>query len=844
MIEYSIANGEFSNALAIARNISLLSEPEKIYDSLTLMLETKQLLRQMPISLSYPAQATADTLVEQLKNQFLNQAVALYENFWTLSKSSRKSYTEKILIRFKALHILDLAIMVADNAEHKKVFETIREKQVRRLCAFNRTVKNTTDEGEGLWAQGHHELAISVIQAGIVWHESANISMGTDILKKQLQDYTRQESLRLMERASAAQNSEAAERFAVRGLKTFALSHGVNSAQARKVWEYAQANLALRLACKCDKDPNNMTLDSLNEKHQTLKNDFWFLPPTLEADYLKQLCTVEAVMAEYIVGDAQAKNELGNKIACLEKGASLLSQPLPENKPLPVLLSDYRRLEKELNKYHLEIKAIYEKRGHHRVLDLHAQVIEHVATFISGYDEKLNSPVLNKIDVIKQKALNRIQAAQQKLAYARNAADRIQSWYLTTKCLEIYPDFPEVLKYREHIKESVADAYISSSRQITDLHQKLELLNAGLVALEKELPHENKLTQRIQQLSSFKTLLTRLKSSAQIHYETKAYSEVIAAYAEAQQALDQLSGSGQETITAKDLVTLATLRDQAQGAVDKSRSLLKQAENEKQLPRRWLLAIQSLKYDPVNRKALNLKSYTEDELSITGNRLDFTIGHTPYRWFVTESITLARCSGDLPLNLCSVSSFPKTIEIGCHAGRSFVCDRNTLYGVYVKNGNCSSEELVVNQDRFCKISPNKRYYLETPAQIVVGMIGKITVTPITAGVLFQFKKPYSPNQIIPTITETREQLWPDWQDLVSPVFIISKASLTLGSRPDVGIQSSAMGAGTTLLHKQNGNFIIKNTTGAVVVDGESIQTAPVMRKIVYHIGQVPLRFGE
>ena len=364
MIFLDIRNGVFSDVLGNFEDVVQNNNTREQFVALITLRDVRKILESLPLGdIRYPGKKPIQKFTERVRQKFLPQAA---DHFLELLDDglSQNIFSASLQGRFQAIRCLRFSLDMARESGDEDVQEKLtklEKKHAKRVVAVGGTVGNVSDISEDFWEEGRRIEAFESLQAGIVWHQTARISAGTEIMSKKFKTFGGTLSEELLERSRAAETPMEAEKLAVLGLKTYAASHGVFSPSLLDVvWKTTKKSLTTHLDALGGRLPELARLP-FSEALIRLDGSVWFLPQelekTFEETHTRLRDSLGAKRATAIQEISRSSNDFFGTIKILDEGRKEL-----EEHPGAVAL-----LEQEKSKRIAEGKEVFLAQSRHEV---------------------------------------------------------------------------------------------------------------------------------------------------------------------------------------------------------------------------------------------------------------------------------------------------------------------------------------------------------------------------------------------------------------------------------------------------------------------------------------------
>lgn len=455
---FDIYDGNFSNSLAEATAMTRELGVENTYSAFSSLLEAHSIATEIVKreGLRFVATETYEMLMADLREHFLDGAEELFKEFWKKSEAKGIGKSEEIKSRFKAIRVLKLARDQAVDEEQKVRLETRYKENVDRLIGISGTIKSADDTAREYWKAGTMGAAVDMLRAGIIWHDSARLRVGTDVLQKRLKKYTSEYSRDLMEQAHGTKNPQTAERLAVQAIKVYSVGHGLDSGKWREVWPFAKRALEAKF------DEVRETIKKLSssgrvyEGIELINSSFWFLPANLEEEYtgLKVVLVKQGI--EHYLAKSCAAKKLTAKIAPLDEALNVLAPHLEPDHPVKLRASKLKRLRRILTDALASAKDLMAAKRYPEVVAGFKGAESQARLFIKENKEPLSSSDLSSLAAFCEKAEKALTLAQAKLASSKETGVCSEGWKLAAEALNIYPYSLEAATWKDTIEDNLA----------------------------------------------------------------------------------------------------------------------------------------------------------------------------------------------------------------------------------------------------------------------------------------------------------------------------------------------------------------------------------------------------
>ena len=455
---FDIYDGRLSNSLAEATTMIQDLGAETTYSAFSSLLEAQRIATEIAEKdpLRFVATETYENLMEDLREHFLGAAEELFTEFWEKSEVKGIGKSEEIKARFRAIRVLKLAHDQAVDLKQKARLEERYRENVDRLVGISGTIKSAEDTAREYWKAGRKGAAVDMLRAGIIWHESAKLRMGTDVLQKRLKEYTSTYSADLMERARGAEDFQVAEGFAVQSLKVYTVGHGLESGMLREVWSLAKRAVEAKF------DEVQKTIKSLssagrvNEGIELIKNSFWFLPASLKKKYEGLAAVVIEQGIEHFLAKSCAAKKLSAKIAPLDEALNVLASHLESDHPIERRASKLKKLRRALTDTFVSTKEQMASKSYLEVVAGFKKVESQARAFVKETKEPFSSADLSSLAGFSKKAEKALAVAQAKLASSKKAGVSPEGWKLAAESVNIYPHSLEAETWKDTIEDNLA----------------------------------------------------------------------------------------------------------------------------------------------------------------------------------------------------------------------------------------------------------------------------------------------------------------------------------------------------------------------------------------------------
>ena len=455
---FDIYDGRLSSSLAEATSMPRALGAEPTYSAFSALLEAQSIANEVAKKeqLRFVATETYKILIKDLREHFLGTAEELFRKFWQHSESKGTGKSEEIKARFRAIRVLKLALDHAVDREQKTRLQKSYSENVDRLIGISGTIKSAEDTAREYWKAGKRGAAVDMLRAGIIWHESAKLSVGTDTLQKRLEEYTLTYSNDLMERASGCLDPQEAEGIAVRAIKVYTVGYGLDSGMLRQVWSFAKRAVEVKF------DQVQKTIKKLcssgraNEGIELIKSSFWFLPASLEKKHngLEGIIIEEGV--EHFLSKSYTAKKLSAKIAPLDEALNVLAPHLDSNHPIELRASMLKKYRRILSEALVIAKDQMASKRYPEVVATFKKAESQARVFVKENKEPLASADLTSLAAFAKKAEKAQTTAQEKLTSSKKAGVSTEGWKLAADSLKIYPHSHEAETWKDTIEDKLA----------------------------------------------------------------------------------------------------------------------------------------------------------------------------------------------------------------------------------------------------------------------------------------------------------------------------------------------------------------------------------------------------
>jgi hypothetical protein len=451
------SDGRFSNIFAEASSMSNELDLQSTCSAFACLVEAKGIAAEIAKkeSLAFPGTETYETLVGDLRERFLSAADSLFEELWRKSEANIGK-PEEVRYRFGAIRVLELVLSQDPGQDLKAKMEGKYANYAKRLVAFDGTVKSADDTAKHYWESGNKGSAVDVLRAGIIWHESADLALGTPTLRKRLKQYTREYSCTLMEDASRTSKPDEAESLAIQALKVHLVGHAIDSNLLREVWIYVQRALEARLAQIKKRVTKLISSGRVNQAAEILKGSFWLLPAHLEMEYHRfQTEMAKEGMENFLLKSLAAKR-LSAKIAHLDEASNILATFLPPRHQAEVRASGLKKLRRILASNLESAKKHMASKCYPEVVTCFKDAESKAGIVFSKRKEAFTSPDLSSLASLAERAEKAMTRAEKKLESSKQAGICPEGWKEVAKAIEVYPHSPEAQDWKDTIENKLA----------------------------------------------------------------------------------------------------------------------------------------------------------------------------------------------------------------------------------------------------------------------------------------------------------------------------------------------------------------------------------------------------
>jgi hypothetical protein len=352
--------------------------------------------------------------------------------------------------------VLELVLNQDPGQDLKAKMEGKYANYAKRLVAFDGTVKSADDTAKHYWESGNKGSAVDVLRAGIIWHESADLALGTPTLRKRLKQYTREYSCTLMEDASRTSKPDEAESLAIQALKVHLVGHAIDSNLLREVWIYVQRALEARLAQIKKRVTKLISSGRVNQAAEILKGSFWLLPAHLEMEYHRfQTEMAKEGMENFLLKSLAAKR-LSAKIAHLDEASNILATFLPPRHQAEVRASGLKKLRRILASNLESAKKHMASKCYPEVVTCFKDAESKAGIVFSKRKEAFTSPDLSSLASLAERAEKAMTRAEKKLESSKQAGICPEGWKEVAKAIEVYPHSPEAQDWKDTIENKLA----------------------------------------------------------------------------------------------------------------------------------------------------------------------------------------------------------------------------------------------------------------------------------------------------------------------------------------------------------------------------------------------------
>ncbi len=455
---FDIHDSRLSNGLAEATAMIQDLGVETTYSAFSSLLEAHWIAAEIAEKepLRFVATDTYEILIQDLREHFLDAAEELFKEFWQQSERKGIGKPEEIRSRFRAIRLLKLARDQAVDQEQKARLEERFKENVDRLIGISGTIKSAEDTARDYWKAGKKGAAVDMLRAGIIWHESAKLRVGTDILQKRLKEYTSKYSHELMEQARSTQDPQGAERFAVQAVKVYAVGHGLDPGMLREVWSFAKRAVEAKFAEVQTRIKKLSSSGRVNEGIELLKSSVWFLPASLEKKYkeLKDVLVRQGI--KHCLEKSCAAKKLSAKIAPLDETLNVLAPYLESNHPVVLRAAKLKKLRRTLTDTLVSAKTQMESKQYPEIVAAFKEAERQARIFVEKSKEPLSSSYLQSLSALSKKAEKALALAQAKLENSKKTGVCTEGWKLAAEALNIYPHSAKAETWKDAIEDRLA----------------------------------------------------------------------------------------------------------------------------------------------------------------------------------------------------------------------------------------------------------------------------------------------------------------------------------------------------------------------------------------------------
>jgi hypothetical protein len=460
-------DGRFSDILAEASAATSDLGVGSTCSAFSCLLEAKGIAAEIAKreSIAFPGGEKYESLLAELRERFLLAAGSYFKELWRKSDAKGIGKPEEISYKFSAIRVLELALSQNPGQELREELESNYLEYGKRLVAFDGTVKSAENTANSHWQNGNKASALEILRAGIVWHELAKISFGTDTLRRRLKQYTRDYSSALFEEASKTRNPDEAENLAIQALKAHMVGHAIDSNLLREVWLYVQRALEARFGQVKKRVTGLISAGQVNKAAEILKGSFWLLPANLEMAYQRfQSEMAKEGMEHFLLKSLAAKN-LSAKIAHLDEALNILATFLPPENQAKVRAAGLKKLKRILASNLESAEKHMKSKCYPEVIACFKDAENNAGIFFSKRKEPFTSPDLSSLASLAERAEKAIARAEKQLESSKKAGVCPEGWKAVTKALEVYPHSPEAQDWKDTIESKLA-----LSGETLDLH--------------------------------------------------------------------------------------------------------------------------------------------------------------------------------------------------------------------------------------------------------------------------------------------------------------------------------------------------------------------------------------
>ena len=761
--------------------------PLACFEVLTTLSEIRTLIDHMNHqSWCYPALAQVQSYEQQWISIFLSDVEPLFLKMLD-DANNEGSYVGKLQGKFKAIRLINWAMELTTQHNNKTLNKQCRQlykKKVKTVIAMGGTVASASREAEYLWEDGHHLNAILILQSALVWHRRAKLAAGQEHLEKLLRTYAAEHMKQCLQSATNT-GFEENESYWVLALKLSLLSG--NSISMELQQQFSQ-NVSQRVTQLLD-TPEIWHCDTVTDDINNLSNQpaspLWVVPQQLEKVCQKHLQQCQQKRLDEIIKQQLSKvkkqpDEL-KRIALLTPIIADYKPHLPTSNPLQTLLDE----------------------------------------------------CLQAIPTTLDKTL------QQQSQFVT----RLQTIETYQTALQAWPNMIKDIRQRQHQQvEEQLEQTLSQCHNISLLDDKINHLKQSVATLEKYLPNDNPLRQRLNDYSmlhkEWQELLSQAKRASQQN-NLNLLDQLFQQQSNSQKELQQRFNETIDSPIGEQLLKLKTQCKNKLDTVQRQLLEIKAIGPEANTIAQLRELIQ--KYPALEKVKTQLASFKK-QLEIQGKRLRLQLADQTIHWRVTNRVQLGRDSGDLSLGLQSLSALPKCVEWTIDKGQVSMVDHRTSLGVLLKLEHKQAGAFCIGRHYYQKIPSEKPVVLPEQGELVVGRMCRLAFRHWGTGLHIRLLPPFQPSEVGDKSGRVISDLWPDWKFDSEKQWIISKDTVSWGIDHS-GLQPNPPQPQFEI--KPHRPFTLRACDGVSArLEGETEPASLLYEELLYHIGQHQVVFKE
>ncbi len=789
-------------------------------------------------------------LREALRGRFISAAEAQFERLW--NRNAQQGYATILFNRSKGLRLLNLAHREAAESE-KETFLRLYQDNVHRYFALGGTLKQVEEIAADQWAWQQQEMAIEVLQAGIICHSreiegiaSYTIALGTAEMRKQLQKYTADWRTALEAQAATATEPQAVEALLVRALKVYALGHGLNRNLLRKVWRSAEANLVRRLEDTQARMAQWDLQGDLQAGRVRLNSRFWFYPQSQQWRWAALETALQQQCEAWHLGRVQQMEKLPPRLTALAAAVQQLAPHLAPNSPLFQQHQQLEALSAKLEQIQREAEAAAQQKNFEAVVrkvDAAEKQLQQTAAQFKSH--LTHPPVQQVLTRLRDAARAAISKATTSLQAAREATDPLRQLELTASALNIWPEMADARQLRKHLARPVAAIFLTASSQALHLKDKIRPLEEWeALRQQHEMAPDPDLQTRLADLQHCAQQVCRLEQAGRVALQQRACAEALDYVVQARRCIaDTLPADSAACATPE----LDNLQQEASAAQSRAAAVLSTYHEARPHAAIWCHVLQARTEQDDTPELRKLQESLEQRLRITGGGLVIRTGGLEIHWLHTPPLRLARDGGHLPLTLESASAPPCFIEFDLSGGSPVVRDRHSTNGLYQRTADGALYDLgPLRNAGYRRIPPGQPFPLTGRTELLLGFLGRLICDASAAGLVLSFPEPYLPEELPaerrPAPQFTLSVLWPDHSRMQHQIAVLAPNTITLGAGDRALVRHPHLGCSLVTLHKTTPGFDLTCDAGITLLPsgGQAVlpplKEAPVLKSTSYQIG--------